>query len=175
MKMTPEEFEACFEDCRYSAFRLETLQFYDAPSERGAFARFCADGAVLPSTSQQDWSRIVGAGRRFQRVHVVIEPLTDYVRFEGAGAYRFNTEAGEDVRLLPVSTSGWPGGIPRHDFWLFDSHKLVRMDYDADGVMRTPELVLEPEEIVRANQVRDRALHLAVPYADYTERIGGWT
>ena len=40
-----------------------------------------------------------------QRVHVVSEPLTDYLRFEITG-YRLNVEAGEDVRILPRRQQG---------------------------------------------------------------------
>lgn len=172
MKLTMDQFEAAFDECRYSAFRLETLQFYDAPSEREAYARFCEDGTVQPATSQEEWSRTVSSGRRFQRVHVVTEPLTHYVRFECAGAYRFNTEAGEDVRLLPVPLGSWPDGVGRADFWLFDSYRLLRMNYTPSGVMLEPELVIDPEQVVRANMVRDAALHQAVPYAEYAGLVG---
>lgn len=169
--LSEDEFDQFFEECRYTAFRLETLQVYDVGYEEEAFRRFLADGEVFTTDSQREWARLVSGGRHFHRVHVVTEPLTDYMRFECVWAYRASVEAGEDVRVLPVGKGSWPEGIPRYDFWLFDSEHLVRMNYAPDHTMRTPELVLEPDEIVRANTVRDRALHLATPFTDYDRRF----
>lgn len=166
-----EEFDRLFQECRYTAFRLETLQVYDVGYEREAFSAFMADGELIESDSQQEWDRIVRRGPQYRRVHVVTEPLTDYVRFECACAYRRSVRAGEGVHILPIQEGAWPEGIPQYDFWLFDSQHLVRMHYTADGTMLTPELVTESQEIVRANVVRDRALHLATPFTEYEKRF----
>ncbi len=165
------EFDRFFDECRYSAFRLETLQVYDVGYEEEAFHRFLADGEVIDTPSHREWGRIVGSGRDFRRVHLVIEPLTDYLRFECVWAYRTNVKAGEDVNILPISAGSWPEGIPRYDYWLFDSERLVRMNYAPDGTMLAPELVTEPAEVVQANAVRDRALHLATPFSEYDKRF----
>ena len=68
-----------------------------------------------------------------QRVHVVVEPLTAYLRYELAWSY--TPEAGEDIRIIPVQTGQWPAGLPGlgGDFWLFDSARLLRMHYDPAG------------------------------------------
>lgn len=166
-----EEFDRLFEESRYTAFRLETLQVYDVGYEEEAFNRFLAGDEAPTTGSQEEWARIVGSGRRFRRVHVVTEPLTDYLRFECVWAYRASVKAGEDVNILPIGEGPWPEGIPRFDYWLFDSERLVRMNYASDGTMLTPELISEPDEIVRANAVRDRALHLATPFTEYEKRF----
>ncbi|NKY96680.1 hypothetical protein HGB44_03180 [Nocardiopsis dassonvillei subsp. albirubida] len=170
--LTEEEFDYLFQECRYTAFRLETLQAYDVGYEREAFAAFMADGELIESDSQQEWDRIVSRGPQFRRVHVVTEPLTDYVRFECACAYRRSVRAGEGVHILPIQEGAWPEGIPQYDFWLFDSQHLVRMHYTADGTMLAPELVTDLHQVVNANMVRDRALHLAIPFSDYDQRFG---
>jgi hypothetical protein len=169
--LAEEEFDRFFQECRYTAFRLETLQAYDVSYERAAFAAFLADGELIASESQQEWSRIVSRGPQFRRVHVVTEPLTDYVRFECACAYRLSVKAGEDVHILPIQKGIWPQGLPQYDYWLFDSQHLVRMHYTADGTMLAPELVTDPHQIVSANMVRDQALHLAVPFSDFEQRF----
>lgn len=166
-----DEFDRFFEECRYTAFRLETLQAYDVGYEKEAFHRFLNGEDPTTSASHEEWTRIVGSGRRFRRVHVVVEPLTDYLRFECARAYRSNVKAGEDVNILPVGEGSWPEGIPRFDYWLFDSHQLVRMNYAPDGTMLTPELVTDPEQIIQANVVRDQALHLATPFTEYEKHF----
>ncbi|WP_435113010.1 DUF6879 family protein [Nocardiopsis synnemataformans] len=169
--LSEEEFDRFFEECRHTAFRLETLQVYDVGYEEEAFRRFLSDGVVMTTGSHENWARVVGSGRRFRRVHVVVEPLTDYLRFESVWGYRSNVKAGEDVNILPVSGGSWPEGIPRSDYWLFDSEQLVRMNYAPDGTMLAPELVTEPEQVVRANAVRDRALHLSIPFSEYEKRF----
>ncbi|WDZ93138.1 DUF6879 family protein [Nocardiopsis sp. HUAS JQ3] len=169
--VSEKEFDRFFEECRYTAFRLETLQVYDVGYEQEAFRRFLDDGAVITTKPDGDWARIVGNGRRFRRVHVVIEPLTDYLRFECVWGYRSNVKAGEDVNILPVREGSWPEDVPRSDYWLFDSERLVRMNYAPDGTMLTPELVGDPKQIVRANAVRDRALHLSTPFPEYEKRF----
>lgn len=169
--VSEDEFDRFFEECCYTAFRLETLQTYTVDYEEEAFRRFLAGGEIVGTESQREWARLVSTGRHFRRVHVVTEPLTDYLRFECAWAYRASVEAGEDVHVLTTDEGSWPEGIPRHDFWLFDSEHLVRMNYGPDHTMLIPELVIEPNEIVRANAVRDRALHLAMPFTDYDRRF----
>ena len=73
----------------------------------------------------------MAAGKLMRRVHVVEEPLSDYLRYEML-SYRPNAEAGEDVRILPVRPGEWPD-LPHHDYWLFDSADLWLMNYDRDG------------------------------------------
>ncbi|MDA0566014.1 hypothetical protein LG943_17080 [Streptomonospora sp. S1-112] len=125
--------------------------------------------------SDTDWGARVRAataeGRRFDRVHVVAEPLTDYIRFECAWGYRRNSAAGERIRILPVKQGEWPEAIPAFDYWLFDSHKLLLMNYADDGSLVSTEIVDDPAEIVRANVWRDRALHLSIPFTEYAAQF----
>lgn len=169
------EFERLFTEFHYTAFRLETLQHYAVGYEEESLRRFLDEGESGFSTAQREWAREVREGRErgrsYRRVHVVAEPLSDYLRFECACAYRLSVRAGEDVRILTAAEGGWPEGLPRWDYWLFDSHRLLRMNYAPDGTMLTPELVADPEQVVAANVWRDRALHHAVPFTEYEARF----
>src|SRR5690625_2069745 len=86
--------EQLFVDFRYTAFRLETLQTYETEYESEHFRNFMAEERQgLPvSVGVTPWDFEVeagiAAGRRYERVHVVTEPLSDYVRFECAWGYR---------------------------------------------------------------------------------------
>jgi hypothetical protein len=44
------------------------------------------------------------AGRTQQRVHVVTEPLTDYLAYELTWEYGLHAAAGEDIRIIPLDT-----------------------------------------------------------------------
>ena len=87
---------------------------------------------------------------------------------ELTAGYEGNVAAGEDIRIVPVIGPGeWPDGLFCPDFWLFDSGQLYVMSYDRAGAWTGAERIHDPESIVRACQVRDKALHDAVPWRDY--------
>lgn len=168
------EFSQLFTGFRHTAFRLETLQAYDVPQEAKSLAAFLAGQPMPLEAPEDDWASTVAdgtlAGKAFRRVHVVEEPLTDYLRYELA-IYWLNVEAGEDVRILPVQSGEWPE-LPRRDYWLFDSRSLWFMNYDAQGRFLGAAPAANAEEVVLANYWRDSAMRAAIPYADYTRKIG---
>lgn len=65
----------------------------------------------------------------------------------------------------------WPPGVPRQDFWLFDSRALVLMHYDAHGALVTTELTTHPEPVAEALRAKDEAWTAAVPFEDYSARF----
>ncbi|MCP2342021.1 hypothetical protein FHU30_007410 [Actinomadura rupiterrae] len=134
--------------------------------ERGEFPGIAdwIDGTVRPA---------VRAGKRLHRVHVVEEPLSDYVRFECAWSYEHTVDAGEDVRIAAVGAGEWPEELPHYDYWLFDSRLLVTMRYQDDGAFAVAEIVDDPEQIVVANYWRDAAVARSVPYREFAARYGG--
>ncbi|ADU09753.1 hypothetical protein ML5_4253 [Micromonospora sp. L5] len=170
-----DEFNRLFRDFRYTAYRLETLQRYDVSYEQDEFARFLAGESRGEFPGIAAWCDTVraaaSAGKRMHRVHVVVEPLSDYVRFECGWAYEHTVEAGEDVRLIVVSGDDWPAGLPHYDYWLFDSSQLVAMYYDEAGRFVSGELISEPEKIVQANLWRDAAVAEAIPYRQCADQL----
>jgi hypothetical protein len=171
-----EDFAGIFDWFRESAFRLETLDHYAMAYEEEAVQRFLA-GEPRDTTYIMGWlDRVAGAldaGRRMQRVHVVTEPLSDYLRFEISG-YRLNVEAGEGVRILPRRATGGLE-LPDHDFWFFDGQQVVRMHYDGEGAFLGAELVDDSGAAARYGAWRDAALDAAIPYdryvADHREEL----
>ncbi|HEX2132953.1 MAG TPA: hypothetical protein VHH15_15500 [Actinophytocola sp.] len=173
--LADEEFRRLFLDFEYTAYRLEALQHYDVPYEREAFERFLAGETTGAMPGLERWTggavaNAVAAGKRLHRVHVVEEPLSDYVRFECAWAYAHTSRAGEEIRILPVARGEWPGTLPRHDYWLFDSRHLVTMHYGPAGDFRHAEIVDDPADVVRANYWRDHAVTTSVPYPEFAAR-----
>ncbi len=166
-----EAFSLLFTTFAHTAYRLETLQEYGVAYEDEPFRRFLAGESPLADPAKSEWVSVIRkavvAGKQMQRVHVVAEPPTDYIRYELALSYEPNVAAGEDIRVIPVRPGQWPSGLPRHDYWLFDSRKLWTMSYDDEGRFRYAEHVRDPEEIVRHAFWRDAALHQATRYADY--------
>ncbi len=164
------EFRALFDRFEHSVFRLETLQTYQGSRERDLLAEFLAGRSRPVDQTKADWVSMIAAnvrvGKAVQRVHVVREPLTDYLRFELTWGYELNAETGEDIRLVPIRDA-WPRELPQHDYWLFDAAKLYNMHYDADGTWLGIEHVRDPAMIVEACAWRDAALHLGTPWQSY--------
>lgn len=172
--MTTGPLVAALRSFRYSAFRLETLQEYVDPVEAHSIAAFRrGDPERPPDEAENDWTAMLrvhaDAGRMLQRVHVVAEPISDYLAYELCWEYGPHTAAGEDIRIIPV-TGTWPDDVPRGDFTLFDSSLLFRLSYTAEGKLLGAELVTDPAAIMQACLARDAALYQAVPWAQYIIR-----
>ncbi len=167
------EFHEKFERFRHTWFRLETLPEYAASGENAALAAFLAGEPEPPDYPFEEWLEMIRAhgraGRRMQRVHVVREPLTDYLRYELTWGYARTGGAGEEIRILAVSQGQpWPAELPEGtDYWLFDSHELYHQRYGPGGEYQGAEPVPDAARIVAANAWRDAALHLSVPWATY--------
>lgn len=103
-----------------------------------------------------------------QRVHVVTEPVTDYMTFELTWSYAYNVAAGEDVRIVSLARNDpWPAEIPRDDFWLFDEQELFQLVYDADDSWLGVEHITDHHAVARARAVRDAVMTLAQPWSAY--------
>jgi hypothetical protein len=176
--MNPEEFDAVFEAFRTTAFRLETLSRYSDEVEDAELALFLA-GEPLPerSTRTDPWlarvAQTTTAGKRWQRVHVVSHPLTDYLRFELVG-YEANVAAGEDVRIADRDAHPALARL-RQDFWLFDAETpeafAMLMRYNASGQLLDFERTHEVPIIEQCRRERDQAVALSVPLHDYTAAL----
>lgn len=172
-----EELASAFRTFRYSVFRLETLQTYSDPVEAGGIAAFSrGDLQPPPDPAEVEWSAMLrahhDAGRTQQRVHLVAEPITDYLAYELTWEYGPHSAAGEDIRIIAV-TDDWPDDVPRADFTLFDSRLLFRLSYGPDGAWLGAELVTDPASVAAACLARDAALHQAMPWAAYMTRHPG--
>lgn len=168
----PEAVRASFDRPRRRIFRLETLQVYEAPDEAAQLAAFQAGRPRPPDPGKDEWTAVVrastAAGTCFQRVHVVREPLSLYLRYELTWSYAASAAAGEDIRILPLPLGQpWPAGLPELDFWLFDEAELLVMRYDAAGRWLGVEAVTEPAALATAAGWREAALAQAVPWSQY--------
>ena len=157
-----------FDGFERSAFRCEALQEYQDPGDTAPFQAFLA-GAPQPPGLNAGWAARVRAarlaGKAISRVRIVTEPLTGYTEWELAFGYAAGAAAGEDIRILRE-----PSRLlaPRFgDSWLFDSARLLRLQYDAAGRMTGAVLDTGPAAVAEAAAWRDAALKLAMPYGAY--------
>jgi hypothetical protein len=171
---TSPDLETAFDSFHRSAFRLELRDRYNIPSEAEPFQRFLAGQPHDPAW-RESWTAFVRAalrdGKRISRVHVVREPLSDYLEFELTRGYPASVAAGEDVRILDLTVRA-PLLLPDHDFWLFDDREAGVMDYSPEGEFLGAAMTSDPDAIKAYRQVRDLAVERAVPLAQYLGSLG---
>ena len=161
-----------FRSFEHTAFRLEVRESYNAPREVESFRRFKAGEPVDLSWAETWFSMIRGAtaeGRRFARVRIVNVPLSEYSRFGLWGARR-TSDAGEDIRYLPRDVAEGLD-LPNHDYWLFDSRRLVRMHFGEEDKFQGGEIITDAAEVVQHNYWRDVAQHHAIRRDDFEAKI----
>lgn len=160
-----------FRTVRYTVFRLETLQHYAGSGENEAIAAFeRGDREPPPDPAEDEYAGMVrthrAAGKAWQRVHVVREPLSAYLAYELTWEYGPHVAAGEDIHIIDA-TCGWPNDVPLEDFWLFDSRHLFDLRYAPDGTWLGVEPVSDPSSIAKACFVRDAAWQQSIMWADF--------
>lgn len=167
-----EEITHLFTDFQHTAFRLETRRGYATDRAGARFQAFMRGTDPVPEPDHP-WNVNVrekaAQGARFARVRIVDEPPTDGQRFLMATAAG-NVDAGEDIRVI-TRAEAERLGLPDHDFWLFDSHTLVRMYIDELDTTTGVELVEDTAEVLAACRARDAALAAAVSSADVWARV----
>jgi hypothetical protein len=155
---------------QHRVFRLETLDWYDAPNEHEPYARFLT-GEPADWAWREPWKRLVrdvrASGRTMSRVHIVSEPVTDYIRFEILHVYPANVQAGEDVRILGRERAQEIGALGGGDFWLFDDSLAACLIYDDAGGVERVEIRDDPASGMYLRSIQRDALKAATPLARY--------
>ncbi|MEU1019265.1 DUF6879 family protein [Streptomyces sp. NPDC005900] len=159
------EFDGMFTSLKYSAWRLETRRRYAFDEQQETYAQFLAEGRVdwdLNDPWCAERREQTALGKRFERVRILDEPPTVGQRYLLDNARR-NAAVGEDIRVLARSKAE-ELGLPREDFWFFDSRVVALLHHDEADVMTGVELITNPVEVLRYAQAREAAWHHAVPF-----------
>jgi hypothetical protein len=163
------DLRTALEAARHSIFRLEALQVYAGSGEDEALAAFRTGGEPVRPRDKDAYTAMVraavGRGCTVQRVHVVTEPLSEYLQWELRYSYPLNVEAGEDVRIAVTATEP---RIP--DFWLLDDRLVFWPVHGVGGVLRGHQVTTDPTGLSGARYWRDATLRIAVPWAEYMQR-----
>jgi hypothetical protein len=171
--LTPDEIDRAFAERRLfsrSAYRLELLDWYTTPATEARLARFLAGEVVTPAERERWLSMlraVIADGQTISRVHVVAEPLTDYLKYELA-CYQTSTDAGEDIRILPADLAAGLA-LPDFDYWLFDDTRVAVMLYGDRGAWQGAEVVTDPQFVADCRGWRDAAMSRAIPLNPYLE------
>ncbi|MCX4688218.1 hypothetical protein OG401_28650 [Kitasatospora purpeofusca] len=167
MLLDGEDWQSFLRDFERSAFRLEVHQVYTMPFEAETVAGFLA-GDPVPEGFNSEWHNRIRdhrtAGRTMTRAKLVRLPLTDYSRYLFEWCIPGNVAAGEDYRIVDVTTQDLD--LPDQDFWLFDESVVVHMNYRPDGTQINRTLIENPD-ISKYLRWRDLAISESVPFAEW--------
>lgn len=162
------DYVAWFTQFSTSAWKLET-QFDYSTDEPDEYARWLA-GEPDDLAWLQPWlttiKSITGAGKRFERVRVQSEPLTDYLRWQ-MEITPLNIEAGENIRMLAAATAS-KLELPTYDFWLIDDEQMAIVHRGPRGTLGG-EFVTDPATVAQHQQWRQLAWQHAIPFAEYAQ------
>ncbi len=167
--LTIDEFHALFKGLKRRAWRLLTLDEYNASeAERARRAEWERTGRV-PDRTGEPWLRMVAdyaaAGVPFARVHVFpgMGRLPRYCEYV-LDSYEQNDAAGERVSIADRHAHPELAELDR-DFWVLDDTVVV-IKYDADRAYAGAYIATGPEAALRLAQ-QELAIRAAVPLAEY--------
>lgn len=155
-----------------SLFRLEMEPVYEVPTDGTDFQRYLADEPGPDMDRKGRWLAFLreqrDKGIYRHRVRVLTTPLSDYDRYACEWGYAYNVPAGDDTRILDVTTllklpeTFWQW----HDFWLVDDECAICMEYNRRGNFMGAYLV-DPDAVDQYRRIRDTAWPLAAPFVDW--------
>lgn len=161
------EFARLFHAFEKSAWRWEAQGTYNEPYESKPWQRW-RDGEPDDYEWMRPWlddiRRATAAGRRFERVRMQTDPLTDYLRWQ-AEVTPLNVEAGEDIRVLAEQRAR-ELRLPEYDFWLFDNSKVAVLHFGGAG-LEVAEIISAREAVDRHQAWRDLAWAHATPFGNH--------
>ena len=175
--MEPHELGAFidehFHDPGHTLFRLETLPAYAVDADGDDYQRWL-DGEPEPTwTRKQPWLDTIrrwrNNGQVYRRVRILSPHLTDYERYAAEFGYAYNTQAGEDIRVLRRGEHPIPDGLIERDFWVINDDTVVSMFYDEhgrfDGAEATPS-----GDVAAYVRTRDAAWDAGEPFGAWWAR-----
>jgi hypothetical protein len=173
-QLTTEEFEEEFDRFARTAFRLETRQDYTGAT--GPRYDYWRRREPMPERSPRTnaylarVAKTTRAGKRWQRAHIVEQPLNEYMQYEMV-VYAENVEAGEDIRIVDRTAHPTLDTLT-DDYWLFDAHDsilehAVFIRFDGKGYPTCYQRTNNPERLAVCHSQRDLVWSLAVPLADF--------
>jgi len=155
---------------QHTAWRWETRRAYGVAAESEPLQAFLRGEDV--AEPGRPWlvlmRELVKQRKNVGRVRLIDDPPTDYQRFLLSDVSD-SVEAGEDIRYLQRAEAQ-RHGLPEYDYWIFDSRTIGIFQFDGDRSLGMA-LTEGPAEVLRGCQIRDAALHFAIPAREFTAQV----
>lgn len=155
-------------------FRLQLLNTYDVESSKKSFEDYRRGKPInideIPG--YKDWlSRIETKKKQGVRVinmQVVDLPLNDYTRYAVEVILPINERAGQESYFIERSKAAdTVSGF--QDFWMFDSEKVLLMDYDKNGRFLGGRVLTDTLSIARYVKLKHSLSKIAAPMKEFLQ------
>ncbi|MBT2403780.1 MULTISPECIES: DUF6879 family protein [unclassified Streptomyces] len=170
MHLDGDEWREAFDSFTHDAWRFEAQPTYTMPQETENVARFLR-GEGKPVDHNARWHgrvrNYLSSGRRIGRVRIVRQPLTDYQRYQFAWGIPGNIEAGEDIRILDVTSHDYGFPLGQTDWWMFDDARIVHLNFRPDGTQLGRETF--DGDIAPYREWKRVAVAASVSFAEYVK------
>lgn len=161
------DFARLFDTIVHSSWRWECQGHYEVDAD--TLDRWRAGLPYEETEAGRQWYAYIRGlrdrGIPFQRVRMLTEPLTEYLRWMLTTTHR-NVQAGEDIRWISQSKAR-DLGMPDYDFYLLDDNRVVIMHFDERKLLTGEELVDDQAAVDHHRGLRDLVWEHAVRHEDY--------
>ena len=163
-----------------SFFKLETLQTYATSLSPGweEFQRGDMEELrsrlreMLGGDPARPYQKLKDGRVKFQRVHIVQVPLSEYLWYE-IESYRISTELGEEILFVTQKeANNIDVPVPLRDFLMFDDETVILHNFTATGEFQGSELLEGEDEVGAYVQLKQALLERGVPLEEFLENQG---
>lgn len=162
-----------FSSFKKSAKRLELLQEYHIEGDEwDSFQKFINGEAVSPYPELAEWNEQISEwrkqGKTIERIRLLENPLSEYLKYEIFEAYVPGTIVGQKINFVsPKQLEKVVGKKKLKDFWIFDDKYVFEMDYDENHNYCGGRIVDGVEE----KEIYQRLLEISQPLETVLKQI----
>ncbi|MCP2252373.1 hypothetical protein LY13_001112 [Prauserella aidingensis] len=113
--------------------------------------------------------RLRARGIPFQRVRVLTDPLTEYLRCQLDVSYMNVDQAGEDIRWVEAATAR-ELDMPDYDYYVIDNVLVAQLVFADDGQLGGVRLCRDEDVLQQHRRWRDVIWPYAIPHQEYIAR-----
>lgn len=168
------DFEAWLTERRTSPgdmLRIQTLDRYGVPSDDADFVDYLDDAPEPTSPYREPFFQElrdgVAARMRWRNLHLIRQPLSDYLRYAFEWVYTYSAEAGQDIRVLDLDEHPAAAALQRTgDFWVVEHQHVALVRYDAEG-RHQGEVAVEETSAAGYIAAAELAWSLGIPFNNW--------
>jgi hypothetical protein len=162
-----EHFDELFEGIERSSWRWECQGYYAI--DQNQLQRWRVGQGERGTPDDLAWRTYIqglrSRGIPFERVRMLTEPLTDYLRYQ-LDTTDWNIESGEDIRWISQSTAG-ELGLPDYDYYIFDDNRVLIFRFDDAKNLLGVDVDDDPDVVQRHQTWRATVWPRATAHAEY--------
>ncbi len=155
-----------FESFKKSAKRLEILQEFSIEGgEKEQYENYCNGEKVCEFAELKEWNNLIKMqtekGKKIERIRVVKNPVSKYIKFEIELGYISSQKCGQEVDFISFEKFNKINKTNiNNEFWIFDDEIIFEMIYNEKGEFLKSNQVFGKEYIELYNDLKRQSVPL---------------